>query len=392
MPFDLLLSVARLGSLGLAAQAHGISQPAASTRIRRLERRLGVTLIQRSPHGSRLTPHGELVAGWAQAAVDAAAALEAGITSLQERSEAVLRVVASMTVAEYLLPGWLTALRGLDPQTAVALTAGNSAAVADAVLRGAADLGFVEGPDLPAGLEGRQAGSDTLTVVVAPAHPWARRRSGITAAELAAAPMVAREPTSGTAFPGRGTARPGRPGARAAGRRAVVDHCDQVGRRGRDRPCGAQLARGSPRARRRDAARGPGDRPWAGQAAAGDLARRPSAHWPGSRPVRYRDQVRASFGDVREGAVIHVARTGHPADPGPGQRTIRRECAHGSGRVPSRGAGTNRVPSQGTARPTRGALLIWRQFAIADLAGLPLLTPAWASSARPRACTTGQTA
>ena len=103
-----------------------------------------------------------------------------------------------MTVAEYLLPGWLTALRGLDPQTAVALTAGNSAAVADAVLCGAADLGFVEGPDLPPGLEARQAGSDTLMVVVPPGHPWARRRSGITAAELAAAPMVAREPTSGT--------------------------------------------------------------------------------------------------------------------------------------------------------------------------------------------------
>src|SRR6202008_935862 len=45
-----------------------------------------------------------------------------------------------------------------------------------------------------------QAGRDTLTVVVAPGHPWARRRSGITAAELATAPLVAREPPSG---PGR---------------------------------------------------------------------------------------------------------------------------------------------------------------------------------------------
>jgi len=198
MPFDLLLSVARLGSLGLAAQAHGISQPAASTRIRRLERRLGVTLIERSPHGSRLTPHGELVAGWAQAAVGAAAALDAGVTSLRERSDAVLRVAASMTVAEYLLPGWLTALRGRHRHTAVALTAGNSAEVAAAVLGGAADIGFVEGPDLAPGLSARQAGQDTLTLVVPPDHPWARRRSGITAAELARAPLVAREPASGT--------------------------------------------------------------------------------------------------------------------------------------------------------------------------------------------------
>jgi DNA-binding transcriptional LysR family regulator len=198
MPFDLLLSVARLGSLGLAAAEHGISQPAASTRIRRLERQLGVPLIERSPRGSHLTPDGELVAGWAQAAVDAAAALDAGVTSLRAHSDAVLRVAASMTVAEYLLPGWLTVLRARDPRTAIALTAGNSAEVAAAVLDGRADLGFVEGPDQPPGLASHQVSADRLTVVVAPGHRWDRRRSGITAAELAATPLVAREPGSGT--------------------------------------------------------------------------------------------------------------------------------------------------------------------------------------------------
>ena len=198
MPFDLLLSVARLGSLGQAAAEHGISQPAASTRIRRLERQLGVALIERSPRGSHLTPDGELVAGWAQAAVDAAADLDAGVTSLRARSDAVLRVSASMTVAEYLLPGWLTMLRARDPATAVALTAGNSAEVAAAVLEGDADLGFVEGPDLPPGLASHEVGADRLTVVVPPGHRWEKRRSGITAAELAATPLVTRERGSGT--------------------------------------------------------------------------------------------------------------------------------------------------------------------------------------------------
>ena len=184
VPFDLLLSVARLGSLGQAAAEHGISQPAASTRIRRLERRLGVPLIERSPRGSRLTADGDLVAGWAQAVIDAAAALDAGVTSLRARSDAVLRVAASMTVAEYLLPGWLTALRARDPATAVALTAGNSAEVAAAVLDDHADLGFVEGPDVPPGLAAQPVGADRLTVVVPPGHQWARRRSGVTAADL----------------------------------------------------------------------------------------------------------------------------------------------------------------------------------------------------------------
>ena len=197
-PFDLLLSVARLGSLGRAAEAHGISQPAASTRLRRLERQLGLVLIERSPRGSRLTSQGVRVADWAPAALDAAAALDAGVTALRVSRDAVLRVAASMTVAEYLLPGWLTALRARHPATTVTLTAGNSAEVADAVLAGAADLGFIEGPDLPAGLRARPAGADELVVVVAAGHPWARRRSGITVAELAATPLVSREPASGT--------------------------------------------------------------------------------------------------------------------------------------------------------------------------------------------------
>jgi len=70
--------------------------------------------------------------------------------------------------------------------------------VAAAVLDGGADLGFVEGPDLPPALASHQVGTDRLTVVVPPGHPWERRRSGITAAELAATPLVAREPGSGT--------------------------------------------------------------------------------------------------------------------------------------------------------------------------------------------------
>src|ERR1700742_4998004 len=100
--FDLLLTVARQGSLDRAAAEHGISQPAASTRIRQLESQLGLGLIERSPRRSRLTPAGALVAGWAQTAIDAAAARDAAVTALRREHESRLRIVASMTVAEYL--------------------------------------------------------------------------------------------------------------------------------------------------------------------------------------------------------------------------------------------------------------------------------------------------
>ena len=196
--FDLLLSVTRTGSIGRAAAEHGISQPAASARMRLLEAQLGLALIERSPRGSRLTPAGALVAGWAQAVVDAAAALDAGLVALRHERDSRLRIAASMTVAEYLLPAWLTALRAIDPGAVVALSAVNSAEVAQAVLADAADIGFIEGPEIPDGLHAEPVGRDRLTLVVAPAHPWARRRSGVPAAELARTPLVSREAGSGT--------------------------------------------------------------------------------------------------------------------------------------------------------------------------------------------------
>jgi DNA-binding transcriptional LysR family regulator len=196
--FDLLLSVARLGSLGRAAAEHGISQPAASARMRQLEGQLGLALIERSPRGSRLTPSGALVAGWAQGAVDAAAVLDAGVTALRREGDGRVRIAASMTTAEYLLPAWLIALHAVDPAASVSLTAENSAEVAQAVLADEADIGFVEGPDLPQGLRAAPVARDALAVLVSPSHPWARRRSGISAAELADTPLLSREAGSGT--------------------------------------------------------------------------------------------------------------------------------------------------------------------------------------------------
>ncbi|MFI9204480.1 LysR family transcriptional regulator [Streptomyces sp. NPDC053048] len=195
---ELLLAVARLGSLGRAAREMGITQPAASGRVRSMERQLGLALVERSPRGSRLTDAGVLVTDWARRIVEAAEAFDAGAQALRGRRDSRLRVAASMTIAEYLLPGWLIALRAERPGTAVSLFAGNSAAVAARLLAGEADLGFVEGLQVPPGLDGTVIGHDRLVVVTAPGHPWARRRAPLDPAELAATPLILRERGSGT--------------------------------------------------------------------------------------------------------------------------------------------------------------------------------------------------
>ncbi|WP_406099671.1 LysR family transcriptional regulator [Streptomyces canus] len=195
---ELLLAVARLGSLGGAAREVGITQPAASSRIRSMERQLGVALVDRSPRGSRLTDAGALVTDWARRIVAAAEAFDAGAQALRVRRDSRLRVAASMTIAEYLLPGWLLALRAGRPDTAVSLHAGNSATVAERLLSDEADLGFVEGLTIPSGLDSVVIAHDHLIVVTAPGHVWARRRRPLAATELATTPLILREKGSGT--------------------------------------------------------------------------------------------------------------------------------------------------------------------------------------------------
>jgi DNA-binding transcriptional LysR family regulator len=113
-------------------------------------------------------------------------------------------VAASLTIAEYLQPGWLVAVRtqqlGLGQvPTEFTLTATNSEKVAALVSSGAVDLGFVEGPEAPSDLRHRLVGIDELVVVVGPSHPWARRASRrISVHTLAATPLVVREAGSGT--------------------------------------------------------------------------------------------------------------------------------------------------------------------------------------------------
>jgi molybdate transport repressor ModE-like protein len=199
---EVLLAVAGTGSLNSAARRAGVSQQAISARIRAMEAQTGVALVHRTPRGSSLTAEGAVIAEWAARLLDVAAGLDAGIAALRQDRRSRLRVSASSTIAEQLLPGWLasfwTAARQAGPAPEIVLTAVNTEAVITHVTEGAADIGFTEGPVRPAGLRSRVIGHDRLVLVVAPGHPWARRRRGVGAAELAATPLASREGGSGT--------------------------------------------------------------------------------------------------------------------------------------------------------------------------------------------------
>jgi len=195
---DLLVRVAESGSLGAAARGVGMAQPNASRALSRLERQLGLTLLVRTPAGSRLTTEGEVVVAWAREALIAVDRISMGARSLAEQRAAHLTVAASLTVAEYLAPRWLARFRRTHPDLNVSLEVGNSVEVVDRVQRGEVALGFVESPSVPRSLSSTTVARDTLVVVVGPEHPWARRRTPLSPGDLVAGDLVLREAGSGT--------------------------------------------------------------------------------------------------------------------------------------------------------------------------------------------------
>ena len=199
----LLVGVARHGSIGGAARANGITQQAASERLRAVEAQVGLTLVRRGPRGSELTQAGVVVVEWAARLLDLADEIDHAIDGLRGERGRELDVWASMTVAESLLPRWLVVLRqrqeaeGLRPTT-VSLRAANSGQVLRAVLDGTGHVGFVEGAEAPPGVRAVEVARDELVLVALPRSPLARRRSGLEPEEVAGLTLTGRDPGSGT--------------------------------------------------------------------------------------------------------------------------------------------------------------------------------------------------
>jgi molybdate transport repressor ModE-like protein len=200
---EVLLAISRTGSLGAAGRELGLSQQAVTSRLSSLESLTGLRLVTRGARGSTLTSTGSMVAEWAEQLLGVAERLDAGIAMLRQESHRRLKVAASLTIAEQLLPRWLVSIRddakqhGTRPPDIVLVTT-NSDHVIRAVREGEADLGFIEGPDAPKGLRNRVIAHDELVVIVPLSHKWARRSRPLSPDELRLAPLVSREPGSGT--------------------------------------------------------------------------------------------------------------------------------------------------------------------------------------------------
>jgi DNA-binding transcriptional LysR family regulator len=184
------------GTVRAAADALNLTQSAATKRIRMLERRVGAPLLERGPCGVAPNELGRLLYPEAKHVLVALGAAER-VVAEQASGETALRVAASRTVGEFVLPGWLAAFRISGGGGRVELDVRNSPDVLAAVRRGEVDIGFVEGTDPLRRLDVLTLVHDEIVAVVGARHPWARRHA-ISASELSGEPFLTREQGSGT--------------------------------------------------------------------------------------------------------------------------------------------------------------------------------------------------
>ena len=190
-----------LGSLGRAARLLRVSQPALSKRLRGLEALAGARLLDRSSRGVSPTPEGTRLYAEARKLLVQAEVVE-GLLGGLTGSEALVRLAASHTIAEFVLPSPLVSYESRpDRHLSVELLIANSGVVRELVREGRAEFGIaaVEGaPSEDERLRRHPYCDDEVVAAVPQGHPWAARHEEIPIEEFLATPMVVRDPGADT--------------------------------------------------------------------------------------------------------------------------------------------------------------------------------------------------
>ena len=190
-------AVARHLSFTKAAQELFISQPAVTKHIRELETSYGQRLFERRGNRVGLTAAGQLLLTHANTVEDLHEQLQSQLHALHDEAAGRLRLGASTTIAQYVLPPLLPGFQAQYPRVELTLLNGNSEHIADALLQGQIDLGFVEGQ-----VKNRDLHYDLLLddelVAVRRTQPRNLPPEPLALADALRHPLVLRERGSGT--------------------------------------------------------------------------------------------------------------------------------------------------------------------------------------------------
>ena len=170
----LLLAVAQTGSITRAADQCHLALAAASARLKELEEKLNVQLLERYARGARLTQAGELVVIRARAIESELAQMTLELEDHRQAVTGHIRVVANMSSIAAVLPQDLTDFLKSHPGVRIDLSEHTSREIQSLVTEGRADIGVLTSADFRSELQAHDYYVDEVVATVPTRAPWIR--------------------------------------------------------------------------------------------------------------------------------------------------------------------------------------------------------------------------
>lgn len=191
-------TVAKRLNFTKAATELYITQPAVTRHIKELEAEYKVSLFERSGNKNiLLTPAGEILLEYTEQLRKTYQELSYDLNLLLRQHHGKLKIGASSTVAQYIIPPVLAAFHKKFKDIQVELITGNTEEIEQAVLRKDIELGIIEGISKTPQLKYEQYLQDELVLVGAVHNPQIKKEA-IKPNELKNHPLLLREHGSGT--------------------------------------------------------------------------------------------------------------------------------------------------------------------------------------------------
>jgi LysR family transcriptional regulator, transcriptional activator of the cysJI operon len=166
-------AVAEQASFRKASELLHLSQPAVSQHIHALEEELGFRLFDRSGTHTSLTPAGKLLLKYAKRSARVLEEAKTALARLDGEISGELRLGASTTVAQYILPRILGAFLKDNPKVTLSVVSGNTEEIVALLLRESILLGMIEGPPLSKEVHVEKFLDDRMVLIAPASHEWA---------------------------------------------------------------------------------------------------------------------------------------------------------------------------------------------------------------------------
>jgi DNA-binding transcriptional LysR family regulator len=194
---QVFMAVAENLNFTKAAESLFISQPAVTKHIHELESKSGIALFTRKGNRISLTQAGEIMYNRLRTIDNMYNELNYELSTLKGESEGTLRLGASSTIAQYVVPTLLAAFRKRYPKITLHMVSGNSQQMENMLAENNIDIALVENSSGAPNLRYTPFMQDNVVAVAGSGSLYARKKS-LTVNDLEAAPLIVREQGSGT--------------------------------------------------------------------------------------------------------------------------------------------------------------------------------------------------